>query len=318
MRCRKSISWARKLLVLPFVLGALLQGCAMNRYEAPVGTFHDRAQQTISVLSDFYASRNSYEIDLYLQTVAADSKLKVEETDAQGQPTPLGKPTFTPASINARLDALDLIGIYANRLNDLANTKAPADFQTAATALGGNLKSLDKTFENLGGPKDPTAGKYVGPISTLIGIVGQMFLEHQRDEAIKKAANDGAKSVDAILAQMRDDMDNIFSKEVITGSKERMAVLVHAYNADREKLSYEQRSARLAEIKAASAEAAASVGSAPASLITSMMNAHTKLVQAVNSPQQGKPASLGEFNSALAAWTQLIQTIATQVKLLIH
>lgn len=317
MRRGKSIS-ARVILLLPLVLGTLLPGCAVNRYEAPVGTFHDRAQQTIGVLSDFYASRNSYEIDLYLQTVAADSSLKVEETDAQGQPTPLGRPTFSPDSINARLNALNLIGIYANRLNDLANTKAPSDFQTAATALGDNLKSLDKTFEHLGGPKDPTAGKYIGPISTLIGIVGQMFLEHQRDIAIKKAVDEGAKSVDAILAQMRDDMDSIFSKEVITGAKQRMAVLVRAYNTEREKLSYEQRSARLAEIKAAAAEAAASVGSAPANLVTSMMNAHAKLIQAVNSPQQGKPASLAEFNRALEAWTQLIQSIAGQVKLLIH
>ena len=318
MRRQKSISWRGKSLALPLVLGAVLQGCAMNRYEAPVGTFHDRAEQTVGVLSDFYASRNSYEIDLYLQSVAVDSSLKVEETDAQGQPTPLGKATFSLDSINARLNALGLIGIYANRLNDLANTKAPADFQTAATALGDNLKSLDKTFEQLGGPKDPTAGKYVGPISTLIGIVGQMFLEHQRDEAIKKAVDDGAKSVDAILAQMRDDMDNIFSKEVISGAKQRTAVLVRAYNSDREKLSYEQRTARLAEIKAAATEAAASVGSAPSNLIGSMMNAHTKLMQAVNSPQQGKPARLAEFNRALEAWTQVIQSIASQAKLLIH
>lgn len=318
MRCRESISGARTILLLPLVLGTFLQGCAVNRYQAPVGTFHDRAQQTIGVLSDFYTSRNSYEIDLYLKTVAADNSLKVEETDPQGNPTPLGKEAFSLDSINARLNALNLIGIYANRLNDLANTKAPSDFQTAATALGDNLKSLDKTFEHLGGPKDPTAGEYIGPISTLIGIVGQMFLEHQRDVAIKKAVDDGAKSVDAILALMRDDMDNIFSKEVRTGAKERMAVLMRAYNTDREKLSYEQRTARLAEIKAAAAEAAASVGSAPANLITSMMNAHTKLIQAVNSPQQGKPASLAEFNRALEAWTLLIQSIAGQVKLLIH
>ena len=162
---------------IAFVTCASLAGCAVNRYQAPVTTFRAQTQQTIGVLSDFYSSRNSYEIDAYLQVVAADSKLAVLETDADGKPTPLGRPVFTPASIKARLDALNLIGIYADRLYDVANSTAPTDFQNAATVLGDNLGSLEKTFKTLEGASDPTANKYVGPISTLIGTIGQMFLE---------------------------------------------------------------------------------------------------------------------------------------------
>src|SRR2546427_11689315 len=119
----------------------ILSGCAANRYQAPVSTFRDKTQQTISVLSDFYSSRNSYEIDLYLQGVAADSALPVQRVDAKGIPTPLGKPLFSPASIKARLDALNLVGAYAGRLYDLANTDAPSKFQRAETLLGQNLSS---------------------------------------------------------------------------------------------------------------------------------------------------------------------------------
>jgi hypothetical protein len=308
------------LLYISLVLAcsAVASGCAANRYEAPVTTFRDKTQQTIGVLAEFYSSRSSSEIDVYLNSKAADPAQRVEMVNEQGVPTPLGKPTFSPESIKARLDALNLIGIFANRLYDLANTTAPADFQAAATSLGTNLGSLDKTFQTLEGAKDPTANKYIGPVSSLIGAIGQMYLGHERDQMIKKAISDGAPEVEKILSQLRDDMDNVFSKEVVTAAKEKLATLVRAYNDDRAKLSFEQRTARLAEIKAAAAESAASVGSAPANLVSSMQDAFKALVQAVSSPQKDRPLTLAGLNRALEAWTTQIQSLTAQVKLLIH
>jgi hypothetical protein len=308
--------WLRQSILLLTCI--VLCGCAVNRYQAPVSTFRDKTHQTIGVLSDFYSSRNAYEIDIYLESVAADISLPVQTVDANGIPTPLGKPVFSPASMKARLDALNLIGAYAGRLYDLANTDAPTKFQSATTLLGQNLSSLDKTFQTLQGASDPTASKYIGPISSLIGTIGQMFLEHKRDELITKAITDGAPQVDVILSQIRDDMDRIFSLEVITGSNEKLATLMTAYNHDRGRLSFEQRTARLSEIKAAAAEASASVGSAPSNLVTSMMNAHEALVQVARSSKDAKPANLAALNSALEAWTTQIQSLASQVKLLIH
>ncbi len=300
------------------LLALLLQfGCAANRYLAPVTSFRDKTQQTIGTLSDFYSSRNSYEVDLYLQTVASDSTLPVQQTDAQGNATPLGKPVFSPASIKARLDALNLVGAYAGRLSDLASTGAPASFQTAATTLGTNLSALDKTFQSLGAA-DPTAGKYIGPITNLLGAFGKMFLEQKRDVLIQNAVKDGAPQVETILSLIRDDMDKIFSVQVVTGSNERLATLVVAYNSDRAKLSYEQRVSRLAAIKAASTEAAASVGSAPAALVTAMMDAHKALVQAATTPLKERTASFNALATALDQWATQIQALSGQVKLLVH
>jgi hypothetical protein len=295
-----------------------LSGCASSRYQAPVSSFRNKTQQTVTVLADFYSSRNSYEVDLYLQGVLADPSLSVEAIDTQGIPTPLGKPVFSPGSIKARLDALNLVGAYADRLYDLANTDAPSKFQSAATTLGQNLSSLDKTFQTLQGASDPTANKYIGPISSLVGTIGEMYLDRKRDELLQKGINDGAKQVDVILGQVRDDMDKIFSQQLITGSNEKLAILVVAYNNNRRTLTYEQRSARLAEIKAASNEASASVGSDPSSLVTSMMGAHKALVQAAASTKRNKPMDLQQLNAAIEEWTNQIQTISAQVKLLIH
>jgi hypothetical protein len=253
-----------------------------------------------------------------LQGIAVDASLPVQTIDASGAATPLGRPVFSPTSIKARLDALNLVGAYAGRLYDLADTDAPTKFQSAASVLGPNLSKLDKTFQTLQGAADPSANKYVGPISSLVGTIGQMYLEQKRDDLLKKAINDGSPQVDVILAQVRDDMDHIFSQEVITGSNERLALLITAYNKDRAKLAYEQRTARLAEIRAAANEAAASVGSAPSNLVSSMMDAHKALVQAASSTAKNKPINLQGLNTALEEWTTQIQTLSAQVKLLTH
>ena len=193
-----------------------------------------------------------------------------------------------------------------------------ARFQSAATTLGQNLSSLDKTFQTLQGASDPTANKYVGPISSLIGTIGEMFLDRKRDELVTKAVTEGAPQVEVILSQVRDDMDKIFSLEIISGSSEKLATLIFAYNNDRTKLTFEQRMARLSEIKAAANEVAASVGSAPTALVTSMMDAHKALVQEAASPPKSRINNLAALNGALEQWTTQIQTLSAEIKTLIH
>ena len=307
-------------IIIAAALAALLilPGCATNRYQAPITSFQATAQQTVNVLSAFYASRNSYEIDAYLQTLAADPTLPVQTIDAQGAPTPLGKPVFSPLAIKARLDALNLVGVYASRLSDLVNSDAPAQFQSASTLLGQNFSSLDTTFQKIARTADPTAQKYAGPITSLIGTIGQMYLERKREELVAKAIKDGAPQVDTILSLVRDDMDTIFSLEVTTGASEKLAVMSVAYNNERANLSYEQRLTRLMQIKAASTEAAASVGSAPSGVVTSMLAAHHALVQLANSPPKTRITNLAQLNSALVQWTNQIQSVAAQVKILVH
>jgi hypothetical protein len=112
---------------------------------------------------------------------------------------------------------------------------------------------------------------------------------------------------------------DVFTKEGVTGANEKLAELIHVYNTeDRSKLSFDQRAAQLAEIKAAAAEASASVGSAPSGLVTLMMDAFKELVQAANNSARGKPASLAALNSALQAWSNQLQSLSGQVRLLIH
>lgn len=295
-----------------------LSGCLNNRYIAPVTTFRSSTTQTISVISTFYSSRNSYEAQLYLNDIANDPTLTVARIDAAGHPTPLMQTTFSPAEIKARLDALSVIGVYASRLYDLANTSAPTDFSTAATALGTNLTSLDKTFQKLGGAGDPTANSYVGPIASIVGTIGKIYLNDKRDKLVKIAIEEGGPQVNIILSLIKTDMDNIFSNEVITAANDELASDIVAYNKDRGTLTYDQRVARLAKISSAAAAATSATASAPSELVSSMMDANNALLKsAASSSNKDKQLTLASLNDALGAWVNQIQTLAAEIKPLV-
>ncbi len=296
----------------------VLSGCLNNRYITPVTSFQTSTTQTISVISTFYSSRNSYEAQLYLADIANDPSLSVATKDAAGHPTPLMQSTFSPASIKARLDALSVVSVYATRLYDLSNTTAPADFATASTALGTNLSSLNTTFTSLSGGGDPTANSYIGPITSVIGTIGKMYLNGKRDALVKTAIQEGGPQVNVILSLIKTDMDNIFSKEVITGANDQLASDIVAYNKDRVNLTYDQRVARLATIATAASVATSATASVPSQLVSSMISANNALLKsAASTSGKDKQLSLSSLNDALGAWVTQIQTLSTQISPLV-
>src|SRR5260370_33980421 len=93
----KTRTAARSIRLMAFLIAmAFLCGRLGNRYIAPVTTFRDKTQQTIGVLGDFYSSRSSFEIDIYLQTRAPDNPIKVELTDSHAHHTPRGATAVSP------------------------------------------------------------------------------------------------------------------------------------------------------------------------------------------------------------------------------
>jgi hypothetical protein len=306
----------QKWLSLCFALLAV-SGCAVNRYAGPVGNFRDNASRSAVVLAEFYSTRNQYEIDLYFTEVAVDPSMEVLLKNPTGTPTPLGKAVFAPASIKARLDALDLIGVYANRLADLTASGAPAQFKDAATLLGENLGNLGKTFSALSGAADLTANNYVGPVSNLIGAIGEMILEQKRDQRIASAINKAAPEVDAILILIKNDLDKIFSLQLDAGGNQRFATLVRAYNqADRKVMSYDERKRRLTEIRDAANLRSVDVASAPSALVAAMSDAHHALVRLAKSKRT--PSDFSQFNAALELWASRIEHLAGQLRLILN
>ena len=82
----------------------------------------------VAIISDYYETTNDFERDVYLNDCMFNSERELLIYE-NGKPTPLLYGTLSPESIKARADALILIGIYANRLGELAGSDSPQVFR---------------------------------------------------------------------------------------------------------------------------------------------------------------------------------------------
>lgn len=264
-----------------------------------------------ATIRTYFLEMNAFEREVYLQRVLY-SDLEVAATDAQNKPTGL-LPIFSSASIKARLDAVSLLTVYGERLAALAGTDAPERFQAGSKVLGDNLASLSNTFKNLSGAQasDPTASKYVGPISTIIGVFGAMILEAQRDAALTRAINEGAPAVDAVLAQLDADLKMVVDPLIETGILQQLSNSTTYYNANRGKMSFEQRAAMLEEIDRLAAKYQVAVTADPSEAVDGIRDAHAALVKYANSSR--KPQDLNALIEAIDTFNIRLEPVLAAI-----
>ncbi len=156
---RRMRGWARSLPAASLALVlALLPGCKTpGSFREPVAQFQMGTAQASTALGGYYAEMNRFERNLYLDERLYDTGLEVLATDASGQPTPLLGKVFTPESIQARMDAIALLGVYAERLVTLAGSEVPGKLPESAQPLGQQLGGLGQQLQTLAG-----AGGHLG------------------------------------------------------------------------------------------------------------------------------------------------------------
>jgi hypothetical protein len=307
--------WAAVLLTV--ALPALGAGCVTANFTQPIASFQKSVNTSSAVIGEYFTNLNDFERRLYLDGRALDPELPVENTDASGQPTPLLGQYFQAASIKARMDSVVLLGVYAQRLTELAASKAPEQFSENAKALGASLTSLNKTFADLSDQKqDQTAASYIKPVSALIGSIGRIYLEQQRDKAIREAINSGAPAVRTILQLLEHDLIEVVKPLQITGLKEKLATRVKYYNDHRQDRDMDLRRRRdlLDEIQSHAVAYEASVAFNPTGLIQSMREAHEALINYANSPRT--PENFNDLIIALQTFDQNAQEIGKQIQLI--
>jgi hypothetical protein len=193
-----------------------------------------------------------------------ESEAPVEVTRSEGHPprpedaevtegeatvdVTVGDGPFPRKAIQARLDAISLLGLYGRRLAELAGSKAPLAFADNSAALGENIVKLSGTFASLSGGADTTALNYVGPIGKLVGIVGRLYLEHKRDKALTAEITAAAPIVAKIVELLSNDFDEVIIPQRLTGLKEEIVELKVSYNRDLPNSSRQSRRALLTEI----------------------------------------------------------------------
>jgi hypothetical protein len=305
---KRNIKWlAAALLLFTFVL----TGCVTAHFTEPITSFRNSINTSSSVIGAYYTELNKFEREIYLdERLYADKKQDREVYLIQrNKPTALlGE--FSAASIRARTDAIVLLGVYAQRLGDLAGSEAPQQFAAGAKILGNNLFDLQKTFEKLGAGSDITAKNYSGPIGTIIGVIGEIYLQGKRDHQVKIAIEKGAPAVRNVLDLLQKDFTEVIMPLQETGFLDKLASRVDYYNS-RLNASFELRKQMLAEIEDSISRYDAAINANPVNIIQSMRNAHEALVKYAGSPKT--PQNFSELLSALETFKNYVQEVSEAV-----
>lgn len=298
-------------LVLCVCSLALLYGCATNQFAKPIGTFEKSVDASVGVIGSYYEDMNAYERRLYLESAYLNPKQRIAFTDSGGKPTAILGKTFSAESIKARLDALTLVSKYAKRLAELAGSEAPTSFSANTKVLGENLEKLAGTFGSLSN-SDPTASQYIGPISTLVGLIGQIYLEQRRDAALEKAIKEGDPVVTKILELVQTDLTSVIDPARRTGEKQLLTELVTYYNDHRLKFSQAERRVTIDAINVAAERWSKAVVFNPAELVSGMADAHKALVKYARSSR--KPADLAELSAAVELFADRVEITAGAIQ----
>ncbi|MBI4800256.1 MAG: hypothetical protein HY794_16315 [Desulfarculus sp.] len=289
----------------------LMVGCAQTSgYKQPVAAFQTSLDTSGAVLAGYYKDMNQLERDCYLQERLYDPKLPVRHEKMSS----LEGEAFSALAIQARLDALNLLGKYGTRLGELAGSDAPARFESAASALGGNLYGLQDNFNALSKQGDTKANDYLTPIGKLVGILGRMYLEQQRDQALTAAIQEGAPTVESILDLLKRDMEEVVGPQRLTALGQAYTEQVIFYDKNRLTLTFAEREKVLANLDEAAQKYQAAKAYRPAEVVESIREAHQALVKYASSDRQ--PGSLAELATAMDVFSSRIKQISDAYKLL--
>lgn len=298
-------------IVAVLLYSLTLLGCVASNFTASIGKFQESMSKSSASLGTYYRGVNNFERDVYLKERLFDANLKVS-TKENGKRTPiLGQ--FSEESIQARIDALTLLGIYGERLSELSGSDAPARFAEGATLLGENLNNLGNRFDQLSGDgNDTNALDFAGPIGTIVGLVGQTFIEAKRDKAIKEAVREGAPAVREILNLLEKDISDRILLLQSTGARQILADRITFYNENRSKIKRNERIKALEDINIAAKRYLLIQSSNPVGLIQSIRETHETLVVYVNSDK--KQADLANFVSSLELFANRVREISIAVQ----
>lgn len=292
---------------------ALLPGCKTpGSYREPVARFQQGNAQAGFALGQYYSELNRFERDLYLDERLYDTGLEVLATDAAGQPTPLVGKLFSPESIQARMDAIALLGVYAERLATLAGAETAGKLPEGATALGTQLGALGQKMETLARKGDTSASRYVAPVTTLVGVVASLYVEARQGQALQQGIEQGSVQVNAILELLEKDMVEVLGPQRLTGAKQALASRVMYYNLNREKLSLAERRAVLDDIRRASDSYEALVVANPVDMARALRDAHEALLRFARAER--KLESFEELSAAMQSFQGRVETAAAAVQ----
>jgi hypothetical protein len=286
----------------------LASSCTNIDFKEPVSDFGAAMSTSAAILNNYYASLNAAERKVYLTRVKySTTNERVQEIDKTGQRTGLVY-QYSPEWLKAKTDTINLLSAYGSKLAALAGSTAPQRFSSGATVLGSNLFTLDDQIRKIS--KTEAQKAFANDVETIIGSVGEMYLDTQRDKAIMDAINNGYPAASKALDFLEKDLPIINALEV-TGADDSLSAPMEYYNtklAANPKASLAEKQAVLNEIQANATVYEGISSRNPQAVIVAIRDAINAIVEYANNP--GGTDSLVRLNSSMATFNNRVGSIA--------
>jgi hypothetical protein len=297
---------------LALLAGAFLAtGCLTIPVKRPAADLAAAMEEARFAVAAYMGELNRYERGQYLEERLYDPRLPLA-TEEAGQRTPLGKPVFAPESVKARLDAMALVGAWAERLAQLASSDAPARAGDAGAQLGKELAGLGQRVAGLAG--DPTAPDYRGPVATVVAALGEMWVAERREEALRAGIERAGPAVRQVIDLLEVDLVEAGQALRVSGEAERLALQVRWYNDHRARMADDlpARRALLDAVEATARRREALATFDPARITGALRDANEALLRLARAPRQ--PSSLDDWAAAMQGVSARIGAAAASAR----
>lgn len=275
---------------LAWSLALLLAGCATPaQYQEPLAHFVEGAQTTRKAVRPLFADYEKHRRDV-----------RVEQAVLAKQPLApiLAKPELPPEAVQVRLDILDAIVAYGERLAAVAGSDIDTRFEKQTGALAKSVAGLGVSIKEAGGKsKASDLEKYAEPVGKLVASLGKLYLEGKRSEILAVAVREGDPAVRRLLDLLEEDLEGMHGQRALR-LKQHYADLSAAYNKRIAEggdlfpdVKLSERRKEAAKIRQAYEAWEAFVVANPVEAIRGLRRAHTALVEFAKSDRNPQNAA---------------------------
>jgi hypothetical protein len=274
---------------LAWSLALLLAGCATPaQYQEPLAHFVEGAQTTRKAVRPLFADYEKHRRDV-----------RVEQAVLARQPLApiLAIPELPPEAVQVRLDILDAIVAYGERLAAVAGSDIETRFEKQTGALAKSVAALGSSIGAAGGTTKSDLEKYAEPVGKLVASLGKLYLEEKRSEILAVAVREGDPSVRRLLDLLEEDLEGMHGQRALR-LKQHYAELSATYNKriaeggdlfpDAKLL---ERRKEAAKVRQAYEAWEAFTAANPAEAIRGLRRAHTALVEFAKSDRNPQNAT---------------------------
>ncbi len=226
--------------VVAILLAIYPMACATMQL-SHIGSFSQASADLAKQAADAYADVNDTAIERRIFEIAVTAETPTNATF---------KKTIDDSNLAVRISLLRGIEDYSKALGNLASADFRKEIDKASKDLYGALGGLQTAYAAATKKALPLSDDKLGIIATAVDAIGTAMAEDKRREALKAViiqANPSIKESMRLLSEELPVLQNFASENLNTIYSEK----VKAYQKEAAKLSFNQRVARLRDIRQA-------------------------------------------------------------------